>query len=584
MENKKIKNFLTTFNNKTWEMNENTVYSGNWSLPFEKEKFVSKDNIMKYHWSDKSKLTKDYFYLQEVHEKNLKALSKILNDYHGVNFGLKSWSLLLSPWLMSIISIIFDKYESIVLALNKNETYSTKVLNYTSGDFSSFNYLDYILNKTTNDNWHHTIFSDIIIKVFNEKIKITKIGEVVSKSNNYYNFQLSFKDRIKKMLSLRIFLKTNNFFLDTNYVGFFDYLKILYTTNQKPFWTSIFNETKSLQKNSVDIHLRHEISKRFSIEYKNQFEKYLNDNILYFLPMSYLENFKEYQKKILDFEFNGKKIISRGAHFSNDLYKHWCCNQIEKGKKHYVSFHGGGIPLKYINFEYEYKIAEKVIVHNEPFKVNQIKLPVLNNVPKISYNRSAKRILIISKPGPSKFITRICLEPSGPDDLGEFLNLMKFVDKIKKDYKKDIYARFFQEDWELKKRFENILGKKKLDTYPDYYNSLKKTKIIVSSYLLTPFAESLTANIPSVCILKKENWTFDNKFNSLMEDMENKKILFFNPIDCAEHINRNYNKIYEWWNSSEIRSTIKSFREKAYYNYENKKIKEWTNFIKSESY
>ena len=57
-------------------------------------------------------------------------------------------------------------------------------------------------------------------------------------------------------------------------------------------------------------------------------------------------------------------------------------NQLNMGKKHYISFHGGGIPQKSLNFEYEYKIADKVIMHNNLFKDNQIKLPVLNTTPK----------------------------------------------------------------------------------------------------------------------------------------------------------------------------------------------------------
>ena len=66
-------------------------------------------------------------------------------------------------------------------------------------------------------------------------------------------------------------------------------------------------------------------------------------------------------------------------------------NQINMGKKHYISFHGGGIPQKSLNFEYEYKIADKVIMHNNLFKDNQIKLPVLNTTPKIKFKKNSKK-------------------------------------------------------------------------------------------------------------------------------------------------------------------------------------------------
>ena len=348
---------------------------------------------------------------------------------------------------------------------------------------------------------------------------------------------------------------------------------------QSPFWISAFHEKNELKINNFDLNIRERISKQMSKKKDNPFELYLYNNIINFIPMSYLENFNEYQKKISDFKFFGSKIVSRGAHVSNDLYKHWCMNQLNMGKKHYISFHGGGIPHKYLVFEYEYEIADKIIMHNNLFKDNQIKLPVLNKYPKIKFIENSKKILLITKPSASKFTTRLS-EPNCTDELEVFNNLMNFVNKIDKKIKKNVCARFLYESWDLNERFKYLFGGAKIDKNIDYFTSLKSTRIVVSSYLSTPFAEAANENIPSLCLLKREDWCFHEKFQSLINKMQKNNILFYSADECAEHINKYYPKINEWWNSHEVKSTIIEFNESVYFYNKDKKLEDWVNFLR----
>jgi putative transferase (TIGR04331 family) len=576
MVDKKIKNFITTYNFKTWEENKNNIYSGTWSVPYRKQNLNIKKNILTYHWSDKSKLIKDYSYLKKIYEESLKSLAITLNKQHNINLSLKSWRLLLSPWLISIISIIFDKYENLKLATKKHKKYHTKILNYSNKDFISNNYLDFILNKTSNDNWHQAIFSDLILEVFSKNFHIKKIDKSEKKNEEIYKFKLNIKDLIKKFACPRFFLKKNDYFLDSSYINFSDFIKIMFKIKQLPFWISSFFETKELQKNNSNINLRKELTKKYNFKSKNNFEKYLKNKIIFFLPMSYLENFLEYQNNAKYFNFNGKKIISRGAQFSNDLYKHWCVIQAEKGVKHYISFHGGGVPLKDINFGYEYKTFDKIIVHHKPFEKKQIKLPVLNFNKNYKYNISSKKILLVTKPSISKFISRLDFCPDGPENLDDFLKMIELAEKIKRNNSENIRFRFLNDNWNNKER----IGSFKIDEQTSYDESLKNTKIVISSYLLTPFSESVTNGIPSICLLNKEKWIFNKKFKPLIEEMKKNKILFFSAIECAKHINKHYDTINEWWYSQKVKSTIIKFQNRVYYLNKNKKIEEWSNFIK----
>ena len=500
MIDRKIKNFITTFNLNTWTENKNNIYSGIWSVPYIKQNLIIKKNILTYHWSNQSKLIKDYSYLKKIYEVSLKNLTTTLNKQHNINLSLKSWRLLLSPWLISIISNIFDKYENLKLATRKHKKYHTKILNYSNKDFISKNYLDYVLNKSSNDNWHQAIFSDLILEVFYKNFHIKQIDKSVKMSEKVYKFKLSVIDLIKRFISPKFFLRKNDYFLDSSHVNFLDFVKIMFKIKQLPFYVSSFLETKKLQKNNLNMNLRKELTKKFNFKSKNNFEKYLKNKIIFFLPMSFLENFQEYQNNARRFDFNGKKIISRGAHISNDLYKHWCVIQAQRGAKHYMSFHGGGVPLKDINFGYEYKIFDKIIVHHKPFEKKQIKLPVLNFNKNYKYDISAKKILLVTKSNVSKFLFRLDFCPDGSADLDEFLKMIEFAKKVKKVNSENVRFRFLHNTFDYKKR----IGSFKVDEPTNYDESLKNTKIVISSYLNSPFSESLTNGIPSVCLLKKK--------------------------------------------------------------------------------
>ena len=48
-----------------------------------KRKIISNNKIIHFHWSDKSKLHKDYLYLEKIYKEILLELTIVLNNCHG---------------------------------------------------------------------------------------------------------------------------------------------------------------------------------------------------------------------------------------------------------------------------------------------------------------------------------------------------------------------------------------------------------------------------------------------------------------------------------------------------------------------
>ena len=111
MENEKL---VLTELDRTINKQKNSTFLGKWCIDeIELYKSFNNFNIIEYHWDDRRKLKKDYFYLEEIHKKLLNSLTATLNNYHKVNRSKRFWQIILDPWLMDYVGIFYDRWESI---------------------------------------------------------------------------------------------------------------------------------------------------------------------------------------------------------------------------------------------------------------------------------------------------------------------------------------------------------------------------------------------------------------------------------------------------------------------------------------
>ena len=163
------KNFLITADLiDAWEFDENNFLLGKWcdfdvsSKEKLKNKIPKKINIIRnsYHWENNEKKVRDYKYLENILEYLLELISEKLSIIHDVNENKEYWRIIVFSWLSEYTAIIFDRWESIRMFFEKNNTekfYSNFIL---------LNDLDYILKdhedfKDTSrrdDGWNHLVF------------------------------------------------------------------------------------------------------------------------------------------------------------------------------------------------------------------------------------------------------------------------------------------------------------------------------------------------------------------------------------------------------------------------------------------
>ena len=151
----------------------------------------------------------------------------------------------------------------------------------------------------------------------------------------------------------------------------------------------------------------------------------------------------------------------------------------------------------------------------------------------------------------SVYVIRLLVGPKSSMNLIDHIDdPIKFIKQL--NYTDFLYARFHPSDkerWNNELILKNKVPNLKPDNEDSFYKSLDRSRIFVSDSLGTSFLESMQSNTPTVIFINKNSYLFRDSFLKHVSYLRKAKILFFSPIEAANHINEVYNNIDNWWNS-----------------------------------
>ena len=159
-----MKLLVTTALENTWGKSEDIVFIGEWCKLYD-QRFVWQKRIysvLNNHWDDRIKLKNDHTYLSILHQKLLLEISIKLNVTFNLNLSNRAWQIILDPWLLTHISVIWDRWETIN-NITVEDNYKTIALKYDKSISFFFDYNNYIDNIFTHE-WNHI---EIIIIIEN---------------------------------------------------------------------------------------------------------------------------------------------------------------------------------------------------------------------------------------------------------------------------------------------------------------------------------------------------------------------------------------------------------------------------------
>jgi len=566
MINKKY--LITTAIQRTWKEDTSVLFLGEWCKRYsEKEKWENLNyETVGYHWDNREKFHEDHLYLNDLYEDFLNVLASNLNEYHKSSYDLEYWRIIVGPWLIQFIEILFDRWQMIEKVTIEFDIARTAALKIDDCVLVPHNMEDFMTRCTT-DLWNHYIYIQII-KEISSSINIDVIVDdslIPNNTNlnkNIKNNQLSsilakVKKYIRKIFNLAtdFFNRNSKYFFIDIYLSSTQQFKLEFSLKTIPSWfMSRYREKKRPCVDERPTFIN-------SVKPLIKFEAFALKIIQKQIPTTYLEGFKDLKLQVKSCKWprSPNVIMTSGSHFYNDFFKVWAAEKITMGSKLVVAQHSGSYgSLKRFSYEkHELAIADKFfswgwseygskkIVYNSPGRL-------INSKINLKYNKKGGLLLVLTS------FPRYSYHLYSGDISSQLLSYekdqLRFAQKLSKEIRDDLTVRPYvlNYGWDSKARWNDQFPKVVIDEGKSFYTTMMKNRLIIGSSISTVMFEALSANVPIVAFWNPNQWELRESAKPYYDLLISVNILHESPDMASDFVNSMWNGIEAWWSSIEV--------------------------------
>lgn len=548
-------NLVTSGIEETFDQNNNNIILGEWCLRDFNEISKFKTKKIKFHWESSEKKKRDYDYLEDLYYRILNSLVESLNNYHSVKKNQRYWHIIIGPFLLNVLQILWDKWESVNYALDNEKINETRIIKVKDQDLVPLDFKEFFLEKN-NHFLNHIIYSEIINFLQPKSLKIINIKYKKSFAYNNSNFNYKKKFSIKKMADfiLKLIFKNKIVFYKNNIVKE-NLIKLNIKLNQIPRLYYELDQNieieKNLQRNNFEIKF---------VE-KNNFEKFLRKKLTKLIPISYLEGYEYILKKTNKIKLNPKIICTAMGHTIDDFFKVWSAEKVEKGTKYIVTDHGGYIDDKQ-NFSSWSNFSDTYLRWNYKDEKNilQISPGILFKKYKPISLKNRKLLLIAGTA--NLYPNKIQSAPISQEILEDVKNWKKLYENLQIDMKKVFKIRTHPSDpWKIKEDLIKKYGKKIISTEKKFEKDVESSKFIINTNFSTSFFETMHSGVPNIILAKQSYFYLSDKKKDFLKGLLENNVLFEDPIKAHIHLKNIWMDPLEWWNSEKIIEIKKRFHD-----------------------
>lgn len=558
---------ITTADERTWAHDGPVVFLGKWCMrPKREHAWRGLDfTLAEPFYPDLKRRLELSNEAQSIRDQLMDALPARLNQYHGVDYSKRYWQILVGPFLARYVRVIINRYLTLEQCLNRNPCDRTIVL---KSDFCVIpNDTLHFLNLVDNDIWDNQVcgwlIADFFPSVGIEKVNVetesckvqakknptqvgrtalgklryiaTAIVEYVNTKASYYIHDL----HASRLLKLKFGLLNAQIPIHRPYS---------YTFPQRPIADRVALSCDGLLREKTT-------------GYHHAIELYLNR----LLPRIFVEQYLDLvlATKEHNFPESPKAILTSVAFDTNEIFKAWTAENVNRGAKYIVFQHGA-------------------VYGTNPFFANSVEEVTANRFITWGWRKNSKNI-----PG-------FCLTTSGKvppkhsEDGGLLLvemilrrrkfiwdvyhefdcyqnNQYKFLTNLSNEVRNKTTVRlhaahvrsYVKEREDIVCRFPNI----EIDPgHESIWKSCGKYRIIVFSYDSTGILELLSSNFPVLAFWDQQGFDqFDEEARLYYERMVEVGIFHFDPVSIANFIDTIWHCIDDWWNSNAVRDARQLF-------------------------
>ncbi len=557
----------TTALTELWDLDNSLLFLGPWCLTAKKaDKIIEKKDYMMASspWLLAKNRNDAFVYCYDLYRRMIPLISERLNIIHEVTYPEKYWRILVGPWLLRFISILFDRYKRIENVVKLYPEFYTYVLPKCKCKTVSYSYEDFISGrngKVRGDYYNLILFSLLIYEICPDKaiekdinykleINITRRGWKRKLFNVLQKpMELSFNGSI--ILSEMYHLSIKDLILLKMRLGF-NNVHGLSSVETKP-------QSGITLENAYSVRLRAGLRLEGSTDaFQSIFFRILPEAF----PMCYLEMYRYHKNKVG--KFSSLKVLFSSVGFeSSETVKFLAAESILRGTKLIEVQHGGGYGM-WFNVPGENIALEKDLFYSwgwDSYRNKKIKTmpsPYLSGLNETHLNVIDKILFIGTNEERYEFRFASVIFP---DDISKYFNDKRiFFQNLSTALKdKVLYSANREVGWNEQKFIKSSCPNVEFATKWRLVEWMKKTKMVVIDHPHTSFLEALTINVPSVFYWDHEVYTMRPEAEPYFQTLRDVGILYKDPISAAEKVNEIFDNPKEWWHSNTVQNARKVF-------------------------
>ena len=564
---------ITTSDGRTWKKDERILFLGGWcKLHSRRDDWAQLDyEVLPYHWDDRNLLYHDYKYLSDVYERYLKEIAERLNFLHSITYSLRSWRIVIGPWLRYFVDTLYDRYLSITAAADSGKVTSTWILETDPVEWIPRDFEQCMYFQKVSDQWNHFIYGEIIKKLNGFPYLVIKTKNISSYGNTVKNKELTLKKVLKKAISIyhnNIPDRFNSCVFAQTYFDIKSLIKLQISLGQIPYlYSPPFSLTDNIEPD-MDIRKQLNISKS-----SNEFEKILACLIPFYIPLVYLEGFSQLRAKALSVLPEKPKVIYTEIGFNfNELLKVNAAECTDKGSKFLIGQHGGTVGATLFQQTLDHQIGVSDLYYSwgwsDSEKVKPKTAAKLINVRR-NITPDQEGGILLGFTGFPRYFYMMHSQPVA----NQFQNCIDQAIVFSKSLSEESFkllrlrlscARDY--GWDVESRFKDSCTEITMDSSAlSFRQSLRRCRLCVSTYNGTIFLEAFTANYPTLLYWNPEYFELRPDAKPYYDELHSAGILHYTPESAARKVNEIYKDPLEWWHLPEIQNAKDYFCKRFAY-------------------
>lgn len=560
---------VTTSLEETWPDEGPVLFLGEWCRRYSRRRqWDSMESaVAPYHWDDRRLAATDYRYLWAVYERLLQDLARDLNLRHGTDRSVRSWQILVGPWLGYFVQMLYDRWRSIESVVASGDLSGTIVLDGIGRDLVPEDMMGF-MRLFVREEWNHFIYAEILKRVGG--VDLERIPHVVNHAPDLApppSLRWSREPRVAALAAwsrlVARHVREGGVVMVAPYMSWPDEMSVYLRFRQVPIVWSFVPITAAGTPAG-------ERNWKMTGQPLDRFEQFVRDLVPCQIPSAYVEGFSAVEAHLAEslLPSRPKVIFTSNSHITNDTFKAWAAICVDQGARLVTGQHGGNFGVAEYNFpeDHERSIADAYLTWgwSDPTDHRAIPVGQLRGCRPLGVRHSEQpTALLITTVGPRNGYY-LMSQPFAGQWSAYLEDQFEFAESLTEDLRSALLVRLFKTDygWDQAERWQDRCPDVRLDEGCIPIRDLfRQTRVVLCTYNATTFLESFAMDIPTIMFWNPEHWELRHDAAPAFGLLEEAGILFRRPADAALKLVEIWEDVDGWWQSDPVLSARQRFCE-----------------------